>query len=164
MWALPSAPQRAELALEIAELARRAGTVPFEPHITLVGSVPDPSRARTAVGRLAAATAPFDVELVELVDTDEHFRCIVAGVNLAGGLARLHRDVCTALGTQSHGFRPHLSLLYGDLPEAERAQLSRHVSLALPSLMGIDAVSLVDTDGDDTRRWSTLATWPLRGA
>lgn len=164
LWALPSGPDRAGLAAVIDALARLSGTDGFEPHITIVGSVPGPHEAAGAIDRLAATTGPFTVELPELVDTDEHFRCIVANVRLDGPLARLHHDACAAFGTATEGFEPHVSLVYGDLPPDERARLREHVDLALPGHVRIDAISLVDTEGVDTRDWSTLATWPLRGA
>ncbi len=164
LWALPSAHDGAELAVQIGALARLAGTRPFEPHITVVGSVPGADRAHEVVHRLSTATGPFTVVLSEVIDTDEYFRCIVAVVRPAAGLSRLHRDACEAFGAPVDGFAPHVSLLYGDLPAGERERLRGHVAPKLPDEVRVDRLALVDTEGDDTRAWSTLAAWPLGGA
>ena len=128
-----------------ARLAANAGLAPVEPHITVIGSVD---------ADIDPACDPFDVQFVALADSDEKFRCITVTV----------APNATLLGLRSGEtpYEPHLSLLYGELPDATRAALRAGVDLALPMHTPIDALAVWDTSSDDHAGWSEVRRITLR--
>lgn len=161
MWALPSSRDRDLYRRCIERLAHVVGSEPFEPHITLVGSVPTPASAAAVVQPVVAGTKPFAAELIEVVDSEEYFRCVVLVVRPEGKIVVLRDKLVAALGVRRDAFWPHLSLLYADVSPSERQRLRSSLHLDLPVSLVIDAVCLVNTGPSDVRRWSILEWWPL---
>jgi 2'-5' RNA ligase len=140
-----------------------AGSEPFEPHITLLGSVPNPETAVAALEAIATTVHPFTVELTAVVDTVEHFRCVVLTVQAEGQVVALREELVDALGAPHSDFWPHLSLLYADLNQSEREQLRNGIGIVLPVSLMIDTLCLADTGSNDVRSWSLVKSVSLKG-
>jgi 2'-5' RNA ligase len=144
----------------IAGLARRHGTEAFEPHVTLLGGLAGAEETLSAARRLAAGLRPFEVQLLGASTGLEFLHCVfvtVAGTPELVGARTLARE---AFGVQpAEPFRPHLSLVYGDLG-AEEKEFARLAAGELRSSFVADALHLVDTSGPASR-WRRLERFPF---
>lgn len=174
LWLLPPPALRRRLARWIARLARRRGTEPFEPHLTLLGGISLPrglAVERTAA--LARSLRPFPVRLSGPGHGPAFFRCVY--LHAGGAAVRRARALAVQAieggaggtgagrrGSRRPGgrFRPHLSLVYGKLPAAERRQLAREIGRKLALTFTARRIALVRTSGDP-RSWRVVA---VRGA
>lgn len=129
LWALPCEEDAARYRDVIARLSKECGTDPFDPHITLTGSIED------------ATTKAFEVTFTAIVDTEQRFQCITLHTPATGPLA--------AVTT------PHLSLVYATLHDEARRKLKATIDLPLPHSARFDAVSLVSIT-DDVREWTEV--------
>ncbi len=145
-----------------AEWIERLGTATdtpvFAPHITLVGAVPT-TASRDAIGQALAAFPPFDVTFVNLADSDERFRCVTVVAAAETPLVEVRNALVATCGAEPTPYDPHLSLLYAELPSAERATLRDTVTLSLPRTAAVDRVCLVATTDEDPGAWSIEETW-----
>lgn len=154
-WLLPGAADERWLQEVVSDLARRHAGPVFEPHVTLHSSNCAPTiDIEGILGRLAARCPVLNLEALATAESDVYYRTLfvdIAKDRLDGermlGLRRqlvlALRDAHAAVGQQaegasaagaaqeseqvlsSDGFRPHLSLLYGNLAQPERAALTQ---------------------------------------
>jgi len=163
LWLLPPETLRARLATLIAELARRHGTVAFEPHVTLLGGIAAPEESLLGGARgLVARLRPFDVRLGDVGFGAELFHCVFVAVTETPALLQAHALAQEAFGLASaEPFRPHLSLVYGHLDHAEK-QAARSAAGDLSASFIADSLHAMDTSGE-VARWRRLANYPLDG-
>ena len=160
LWAMPAADDGDVYREWIERLAHAADTCSFEPHLTLVGSITtEPPRARIA--RIVVGTARFAVDLVEVADNPERFRCVVLVARAGSPIVTLHNQLAAVCAVDAAPYWPHLSLLYAELDAVERERQRRSVTIPLPTRVAIDSVALVDTSDADVTRWSVIDRWPM---
>jgi putative hydrolase of the HAD superfamily len=164
LWLEPDAALRADLAPAIQRLASETATTPFDPHVTLLGGLPDDETAARQLCRVLARQAcPTRLRLLRATQGSSYFHCVFIEIEPTTTLLRL-RERATAL---AHGadapLAPHLSLVYGDFSARRRRTLARSV----PSLHGRAFVArhvrLVRTAGP-VDAWLSIACFPFGGA
>ncbi len=162
LWLVPEGAVRERLGRLIAELARRHGTPPFEPHVTLLGGLvlPEGEVLAGAQGLTRSLGRPC-VQLTVLDASDEYFRGLFVRVEETETLLAAHALAAQTFGGEAGPpFVPHLSLLYGHLtPDAKREALS---DLAGTFGTGFEAgqLQVVRTEGPPAD-WRVLAALPL---
>jgi hypothetical protein len=145
----------------IGDLAGRAGATAHEPHVTLVGDLAEGWRADDVAVALRG-TGDVTVRLTDVDDEDERYRCVTLRCEAARPTALRERLVQFSKDEADTAFRPHLSLLYGDLDAARRRALLSATSLPLPlPSLRLTAVAAWDTTEPDWAAWHELARWPL---
>jgi 2'-5' RNA ligase len=164
-WLMPDGEVGAELQAWIDRLAVRFGTARFPAHVTLVGEAAgtDEQAALEAARRAAEATATFTVRLDGIDGRDEHYRCLFAVAETSKPLLTAHEALSRALGREPDpAFLPHLSLVYGTLPEDQK--------LALRHEAGVDVSLRFDArrlhawrTGGPVADWREIAAFDLAG-
>ncbi|KAJ1552642.1 hypothetical protein HK405_010543, partial [Cladochytrium tenue] len=170
----------------------------WQPHITLLGMLRVPAADLLAkLQDVAKSTPPISVRLVDIVTKDLYFQacqnasyplsvalllhvfltsqcqCVMAKVEETPELMRLNaavRDRLLPPPTEPEPYWPHLSLVYGDIPEATRAALRDEIAARgdWPAGGLLDAVVLVDrvqawvTDGAP-ESWTLVGEVKLEG-
>ncbi|KAI8826049.1 2',3'-cyclic-nucleotide 3'-phosphodiesterase [Fimicolochytrium jonesii] len=128
LWAVPANPQH--LADVIASLAEELGTSKFDPHITILGSIPVPKdEVLELTLKVAAEARRFNATLTEVTGHARFFECITATPSpttelrtLRAAAEKIFEGHCQSVLP----YRPHLSLLYGELDEpAKEAVIKR---------------------------------------
>ena len=117
LWIMPSGQVYNSLLDLISQLSTRYHTPPFEPHVTLLGSLTLPEAEMVSkTKRLAGLIKSLTVTLHTPDWSDEYFRCLFVNVQKTDELLEANRSA-GAIFDAGHdsGFRPHLSLIYGDL-------------------------------------------------
>ena len=146
----------------ISALALEYGTVPFEPHVTLLSGI-DAEREVLSAGMQALADrlTAVTVALGGVEYRPEYFRSLYAAVR-PHGLLEAARDLARSQfrHAPTGTYEPHVSLLYGDLPEGLKRASAARLSHRLPRAMRLDRVSLYDLSGAPDA-WSMVETRAL---
>jgi 2'-5' RNA ligase len=91
---------------------------------------------------LAASETPLEVSVTGVGHTPDVFKTLFLELEHETRLLALQRRICQLLPlVDEYSFAPHLSLLYRELPAAERERLSSHASP--PRAVLLDALVLV---------------------
>jgi hypothetical protein len=154
-WILPCTADQRWLQGVVDDLARRHGGPVFEPHVTIhSGHCPRDVDLEGLLGTLAAGCPPLDLAALGTAESDVYYRTLfiemAADERDGGRLLGLRRSLilglfeqcdgyAAAAGTRPSprnaeereqalspaGYRPHVSLLYGNLAQPQRAALAR---------------------------------------
>lgn len=160
IWGVLSGSDREVLRAWIERIAKWHDAPVFEPHVTLVGSAPDFDDTAAAIDRAVVSLRRPPIDLLELVDTDDFFRCLVLTVGRTRQFDLLRSSLVTDVASQEP-YWPHLSLLYASLGPAERATLRQRVTIELPLRSAISGVWLVDTSSPHVSDWTPMRSWSL---
>lgn len=165
LWLVPEGPARARLDGLIADLAARLRTTPFRAHVTLLGGVKlDERDALERARDLAARLRPVPLSFPRAGHGAEYFRCVVLEAEATADVLGAHQRARRAMGRGPDRFLPHLSLVYGRLGEAMRAELAREVERALevPLALSGSRLELCETRGAPSR-WRSCGGFALGG-
>ncbi len=146
----------------LARLAGRLGGPEFEPHVTLLPGLTLPEAEVLARGaELAGSLTSLPLRLTRVGGRDEYFRCLYVEVDGGAALVGAFGRACRLLGHfPREPFFPHLSLAYGRLSPAARADLCRELSPLVQGRCEARQLVLVRTEGPSAA-WSLLAAWSL---
>ena len=138
-WLLPGEPSMRVLAQSVDELARRYDAPRFRPHVTLhVDRVVREADLAAVLDEAAARFAPFEMRAGPTGHSPLRFKTLyvpLSGGDIIGLAAALARGVAPWRSAPMEGeepaaayrLEPHMSILYKQLSEAERAALAaRH--------------------------------------
>jgi len=157
----------------------------FDPHVTLAGGfVGTEAQAReksaAIVASLAAAFGPLRCDAMEVSAGTRFHQCVYLRMVPTEQLANAHALAARAFGLEPGNgggapYMPHLSLVYGQLTDAQREDARRDGETAL---LGNDAANVADasfvaaevtlwrTDIEDLtcESWSRVDRYPLKSA
>jgi 2'-5' RNA ligase len=162
LWLCPAPPEEERLADLVAAIAQREGTPAFRPHLTLLGAMPGPEEQRTAqAAALARRLQPVALVGTAVTAQPDYYRGVVLEMALT-------RELAAARGLAAANFkyrlepsyRPHVSLVYGDLPVLRKAEVAAELAhLASSELHGVslEVVALEGAPGD----WRTVTKLAL---
>ena len=167
LWLVPEDgdPVADRLAALIADYAEGYDDAPeFDPHVTLGGGVRgDEEPIRTAVRNLAAAHDPVDLPVVKRHCSTTTTQSVFYLVEPTAALLDLHRNASDALDADIGMYVPHFSVIYADLPVAERRRLVEELpeDMVGSEVQGA-ALELVEIVGEVTDwNWPTVERYPL---
>jgi len=161
LWLMPNPADQAFLASLIGELASRFGTPIFAPHLTLRGDTDATfERLHDEVRAAASALQPFAEPINSVETTEAFFRAFYVRFAVSVPLDRLKRRLDPE-GLED--FMPHVSLLYGKLPEVVKAPAAAEFRQRLAGrAMTFDRVCVVRSGQDIAiADWTIQATVPL---
>lgn len=132
LWLRPGEPERTRLAELIRQLAAQEGTPPFPPHVTLLGALSgreDDLRAHT--GAVAAGLAAFPLTFTGASAGGGYFRAVALEVAPSAALLAARRLAAEVFAYRvGDAYRPHLSLLYGDVSPGRAAAIAAGLARA----------------------------------
>ena len=159
---MPPAATRTIFAEMIGALSRRLRTPVFEPHITL-GGCADVSEQETVarVTRLANDLAPIPIQLAGVAYTDAYFRCLFFTADKTPELLAAYNAAATCMRSLPDAdFLPHLSLVYGNVANAEKETIIEEFSGRLPITFVADSLALCLPVGSP-EQWRLLGPFNL---
>ncbi|WP_433934901.1 2'-5' RNA ligase family protein [Sorangium cellulosum] len=125
LWLVPGGAPRARLQQLIEALARETGGPAFAPHLTLLGGLRgDGGDLAAKLRSLGGARGPVALEARGPATGSAYHQCVFLDVAPTEPLAALRRAAEAAFGARETPFRPHVSLVYGDLPADRREALA----------------------------------------
>jgi hypothetical protein len=164
LWFTPRGGAGERFAQIIRSLSQVHQTPCFPPHITLLARVP---QAQSQVVELARQLAQdcgfFEIELGEPATTRAYFQSLFIKAYTSKTLVRAHERALRLFGFPSQtGFMPHLSLLYGILPEAEKQIIIARLGRDFPVRFTAESIDVYLTKGPP-KAWRLIASVPLLG-
>jgi len=166
-WLIPSEPIRGFFQQIIDDLARRYDAPVFEPHVTVHVGTDQTDAARKALREAARQCklirlTPFGVD-----QSDEFIKTLFVQFVVSAELRQINDTIRAATNDSSHyELKPHLSLLYKELPAAIRSELADSIRvpfsvISFESLQAIRCVSPTKT-GADVEAWELIASRMLQ--
>jgi 2'-5' RNA ligase len=164
LWLLPPTPVHERFAALIDRLSRRMGTPRFIPHITLTGSLHSPyDEIVRLTADLAATLAPIPIRLAGIGCTDQYYRCLFMRAERSRELLAAHEAACVRLGRSPESdFMPHLSLIYGDLPQDRKNSIVQEIGANFDAAFYANRIGLCRLDGSP-EQWQLPRTFTLTG-
>jgi 2'-5' RNA ligase len=164
LWLLPPPSIRDRFAGLIDRLSRQFGTPRFTPHLTLIGSLDSPlEKLVEKTADLAANLAPVAIRLTGPGWTDQHFRCFFMRAERSLELLAAHETACATLGQQAESdYMPHLSLVYGNLPQKQKDKIVETIGTAFSVAFHVDRIGLCYPAGTP-EQWQLPHTFALTG-
>jgi hypothetical protein len=162
LWLMPEGEVGERLAAWIERLSDRFRTERFPAHVTLLSGLSGHEPELAERVRLAAAgLSPIAVHLDTVEGRDEHFRCLFVRAVEPEELVAAHARAAEAFGrAPDAGFLPHLSLVYGTLPEEKKRDLAHEAGSDLDTRFEARTLHLWSTAGP-VASWRELAAFPL---
>ena len=162
LWLKPSGEVRDRLAALIQQLAGQLGTPAFEPHVTLLGSLvgTEPDHLRRA-DQLARQLRVFKVAPTEPGYLAEHFRCLFMLITQTPAIMGANAVARRIFGGPPDNYMPHLSLVYGSLPQARKKEIIEVLPNDVRTSFEVRAVRLVKAGSDDPRDWQEIQVFPF---
>jgi hypothetical protein len=162
LWLVPDEPVRESLAAIIARLGARCGTPVFPPHVTLLAALA--GREGEVVRRTAEmcrALEPLRLRASRAEAGAAFFRCVALRIEETLGLltARAQAAITFARADEA-AFEPHMSVVYGQLDEATRADIRDELRRELPAVFGVSRLEAWRTKGP-VEEWRLLAAFPV---
>ncbi len=167
IWLLPSLADAAFFDSLIGDLAGRFGSPVFLSHLTLAGDLTEaPDKYLGVLDSLAKSCRCFTQPIADIEMTDAYFRSFYARFARSADLDTLKQICVASVGGSLSGFMPHVSLLYGSVPEPGKSEAAADLRRAMKGrLVTFDRV--VVTNSSDTTpiyAWRVHAARDLRRA
>jgi 2'-5' RNA ligase len=166
-WLVPAAgPERDRLSAVIGGLAGEHDTPAFTPHVTLTDPVQgEEMSVLGALQQVLSGREGFEVTLNGFGHEPEYFRSLYLTVPDSEPLTKLNEAAREAFEQVLPAYRPHLSLLYSDLPEESKDAIATGLDLELPITVRFEGVELWADNGprvpadnaQDVASWHRIA-------
>jgi 2'-5' RNA ligase len=168
LWLLPVPDQAARLSKQIQAFSRMRQRPAFLPHLTLYAPIHAAADLlRNEQAMICAQQAPVELTPTGVSHSEAHYRAVVIELAATPEL----RDWQQALQqrwfpTDERVYAPHLSLVYDQIPVAERAAMAQETQWA--SHYRFDRLAAVKTESSDPaghhyQEWELLWELPLSG-
>jgi hypothetical protein len=161
IWLLPSAADATFFDSIISDLSARFGSPLFWSHLTLAGDLAEgPEKYVDVLERLASSCRSFAQPIEEIALTDIYFRSFYARFARSPDLDGLQKICVDSVGGSTSGFLPHVSLLYGSVPEPGKSEAAADLRRAIKGrVVTFDRV--VVTNSSDT---TPIYEWRIHAA
>lgn len=159
-WLSPPAGAREFFLSLIKDLAQRYHAPVFEPHVTLCGGEIAETRAEEIVRNLSIRE-PITLEITGVEHSEKYTKTLFVQFRSTPEIEALSAEIQKAAASH-HDLNPHLSLLYKEMPEADKAAAARAISLPFDSVT-FETVTIVVTPSPirgaaDVEAWRTLGS------
>jgi hypothetical protein len=167
-WLIPSEPAHSFFQRVINDLARRYDAPAFQPHVTIHVGADRAVAAKRALADAACQCKLIGLTPLGLDQSDEFIKTLFVQFAISAELQQINGIIRqTANDLSQYEVRPHLSLLYKNLPAATRRELTGSISVPL-SEVTFDAIKAVrclspTKSRADVEAWLVVAAASLSG-
>lgn len=164
LWLTPTGQAYDILIKTITDLSKAYQAPVFDPHVTLLGSLPGIEEAISLqCVKLGESLAPFDVFLAEPAYGDRFFQCVFLKTQKTPALMNAHEMAKKLFGHSPNPFMPHLSLLYGHYSRELKHKITSTLSQALSLNFTVDTIHLIHSKSEHPMDWDSILSVPLSG-
>lgn len=163
LWLMPEGEVYDKLSQLIKRLAEEYNAPLFKPHVTLLGEVmqSDEDVIKRAQ-ELASGQKPFPITLRTVDYQDFYFRTLFVTVEETEPLLSLHNRAREIFEMQViPPYMPHLSLLYGNFPQAIKKKIIKDIGRDQTSEFTVNRVHVFKTDGE-ANTWYQVREFSFR--
>lgn len=164
LWLAPTGRAYDILMEAITDLSRAYHAPVFEPHVTLLGSLPSTEEdISVRCLELGESLSPIDILLTEPGLADQYFQCVFLKTQETTALMNAHELARKMFVKDPSPYMPHLSLLYGhyslELKDRITSTLSQNLRINFTS----DMIHLIRSKSEHPVDWTSILTVPLSG-
>lgn len=144
LWLISTGATQKQLQRLIKRLSREYCTVPFEPHVTLLGGIREPRELvirKTA--KLTRLIGQFEIKLARLNYRNKFFQCLFVKANKTPELVRARRIAEKFFRQKKSAYMPHLSLIYGLLPVKTKEKIISKIGRNFKTKFVVKGISVV---------------------
>jgi hypothetical protein len=164
-WFKPAGEAYRILARTIRNLAKELQAPVFEPHISLIGNLPGTEEELIQKSEeLAQQLEPFEAVLTQPSYRDTHFQCLFMLVEKTPALMKAHARAIDFFQKAKQDFMPHVSLVYGTYPEAQKKLVIDNLSDEVKTSFKVTGLYLVGADSPDPKDWHEFGPFPMKHA
>ncbi len=158
VWLIPEKKQATYLSGIITYFAQEYESPVFKPHCTLIsGKTADINAVKAIVAEVSRSVSKITMITADITCTDFFFRALAINLSVTSRLEQVFTGFRTAIpDNHSESLTPHISLLYKNLDESERAMLA-DTEVPLDRIT-FDALKLVRPT-DREREWYAVESW-----
>lgn len=162
LWLMPTGEAYDKLSGLIKRLAEEYNAPLFEPHVTLLGkAMQSEEDVLKRAEQLASGQKPFPITLNTVDYQDFYFRTLFVRAERTDLLRALHDRAKEVFAMQDiPDYMPHLSLMYGNFPEAVKEQIIKAVGRDQTTEFTANSVHLFKTDGE-VNSWHRVKEIPF---
>ncbi|MEN6373253.1 MAG: 2'-5' RNA ligase family protein [Smithella sp.] len=149
-WLVPSGEEYNLLKETIRHYSEMYSTPLFEPHITLISSLQGSVRGlRQKASQLARNIGRLELRLEKPAHSTSYFRCVFLDVARAPAIVRAHAVASDLFDVSPHTeYKPHLSLVYGNLPIIDRGRIVSEIGDKLCGPVTVKQMSFYQASSD----------------
>jgi 2'-5' RNA ligase len=165
-WLIPSEPAHSFFQRIINDLARRYDAPVFEPHVTVHVGVDQGDAAANALKKAASESELVRLASLGIDQSDEFIKTLFVQFAMTAELGKINSVIRHAANDSSqYELKPHLSLLYKNLPAASRSELAASITLPFSevtfgAIKAIRCVSPTETRAD-VEAWRVIGVTVL---
>lgn len=161
-WLKPSGKAYDILKKTIAELGETYQAPFFEPHVTLLSSLPGSEEEILLQSlQLGRSLQPFGLQLTDPAYGNQYFQCVFLKIQKTPALMNAHELAKRLFEKEVTSYMPHLSLLYGNYSSGLKEQIVTTLPATLSLTFTIDKIDLIRAGSEDPQDWRTILTVPL---
>jgi 2'-5' RNA ligase len=162
VWLIPAQKDFDYFGNVINKMARKQGVPAFRPHVTLfVGQTDSLKKIEQILKNSTNLPRPFSLKTNGLDVTEAKFKTLFITLNNNEQLATLSLEIGKIALKNEYHFKPHLSLLYKDMPLNEKEALLKKIDLKATTIT-FDKIELIrEDDPDIVSEWIPVFTQEL---
>jgi 2'-5' RNA ligase len=164
LFLLPKGRLADELGTTIQSLAGEHDGPAFQPHVTLLGPIPELEEADVVAKakEIAKMLNTLELTLGKPAIGDSFFHSVYIEVHVSEELVHAHMLALQAFGMSDDSeYKPHLSLMYGDFPIETKEKVLKSLTLPHQNSFTADTIYVFKTDGPATS-WEQVAEVALQ--
>ncbi len=164
LWLAPTGKAYDILMEAITDLSRAYHAPVFEPHVTLLGSLPGTEEdISVRCLELGGSLSPIDILLTEPAIADQYFQCVFLKTQETPALMNAHELARRLFVKDPSPYMPHLSLLYGHYSLELKDKITSTLSQTLRINFTADMIHLIRSKSEHPVDWTSILTVPLSG-
>ena len=130
-WLIPSGPAHSFFLRIINDLARRYDGPVFEPHVTVHVGADQADAVEKALEKAASESELVRLTPLRIDHSDEFIKTLFVQFAMTAELGKINGIIrSTANDLSQYELKPHLSLLYKNLPGTTRSELAASITLS----------------------------------
>jgi len=164
-WFKPGGEAYRILTRTIRNLATELQAPVFEPHISLIGNLQGTEEELIQKSEeLAQQLEPFEAVLTQASYRDTHFQCLFMLVEKTPALMKAHARAIDFFRRTNQDFMPHVSLVYGTYPEAQKKLVIDNLPPQVKTTFKVTGLYLVRANSPDPKDWHEIGPFPMKQA
>ena len=163
IWVMPTGQAYEKLSYFITKLSKQYGTPVFEPHMTVLGNIINTKQQiEEKTAQLASNLSPYAVTIKDFETSDEYYRNLVARVHRTQTIMHVNEKARQIFDLQQiPPYDPHLSIIYGVLPEETKQRIIKHIEEDISETsFKARSFHIVSTDGNP-KKWRRVKEFAL---
>ena len=162
LWLIPAQPINSSLVTYVNDLSEHYHSPSFQPHVTLFcGKTKNLESTLSTIKKMSAQISPLTLSVTGVEATNEYYKSVFITLSNSSELNSFFQQARTLDLQSQYVLMPHLSLLYQNLPLAQKQDIANKIqsSLNIQSITfdRIQVMTDIDQEGSSAvKSWRVL--------